>query len=197
MVSCSGVPLSRCSAGSRWADDRRRLLSLVGLTASLAAALASHYYAVLIFVPLAAGEVARTIVRRRLDPWVWLAFALATIPLWVFLPLIQSGRTLSATFWAKPRWFDMVSFYQNLLARTASGAIFLFIGILLLLTIYAIVRSSLGAAPRQMATSSIPVDEVVAALGYLAIPALAVLLGKVATGTSPIAMRFRPYSVLP
>jgi hypothetical protein len=163
-------------------DEGRRLLSLVGLTASLAAALASHYYAILIFVPLAAGEVARTIVRRRLDPSVWLAFAIATIPLWVFLPLIQSGRALSTTFWAKPRWFDMVSFYQLLLARTASGAIFLFIGILLLLTIYAIVRSYLGAAPRQMATSSIPVDDVVAALGYLSIPALAVLLGKVATG---------------
>ena len=57
------------------ADDRRRLSLSLGLTASLAAALASHYYAVLIFVPLAAGEVARTIVRRRLDPWVWLAFA--------------------------------------------------------------------------------------------------------------------------
>jgi len=106
------------------ADDRRRILSLAGLSASLAAALASHYYAVLIFVPLVLGEGARTIVRRRLDPWVWLAFAVATIPLWVFLPLIQSGRQLSGTFWAKPRWFDPVLFYQDLLALTASGAIF-------------------------------------------------------------------------
>src|SRR5215469_9478834 len=118
-------------------DERRRLLSLVGLTASLGAALASHYYAVLIFFPLAAGEGVRTIGRRRLDPWVWLTFAMATIPLWVFMPLIQSGRALSATFWAKPRWFAMVSFYQSLLARMASGAIVLFIGILLLLTLYA------------------------------------------------------------
>ena len=164
------------------ADERRRLVTLVGLTAALAAALASHYYAVLIFFPLAAGEVTRTIVRRRLDPFVWLAFAVATIPLWVFSPLIQSGRALSATFWAKPRWFAMVSFYQNLLARTASGAIFLFIGILLLLIIYAIVRSYLGVAPKPIAASWIPIDEVIAALGYLALPALAVLLGKVATG---------------
>ena len=163
-------------------DEGRRLFSLVGLGASLAAAVASHYYAILIVVPLAAGEVTRTIVRRRLDPSVWIAFAIATIPLLLFLPLIQSGRALSATFWAKPRWFAMVSFYQNLLALTASGAIFLFIAILSLLTLYAIVRPYLGAGPRQTAASSIPLDEVVAALGYLSIPALAVLLGKVATG---------------
>ena len=164
------------------ADDRRRILSLAGLSAALAAALASHYYAVLIFVPLAAGEVVRTIVRRRLDPWVWLAFALATIPLWVFLPLIQSGRKLSATFWAKPRWFGPVSFYENLLAQAASGAIFLFVGILVLLTLYAVVRSSIGAEPKVRPASRIPPEEVVAALGYLAVPVLAVLLAKLATG---------------
>ena len=164
------------------ASERRRVLSLVGLTVSLAGALASHYYAVLIFMPLAAGEIVRTAVRRRLDPPVWLAFALATLPLWVFLPLIQAGRRLGATFWARARWFDMVTFYQNLLSLTASGAIFLFIGILVLLTTYALVRSSIGAEPKHGATSRIPLHEVVASLGYLAIPALAVLLAKVATG---------------
>jgi hypothetical protein len=164
------------------ADDRRRILSLAGLSASLAAALASHYYAVLIFVPLAAGEVVRTIVRRRLDPWVWLAFVLATIPLWVFLPLIQSGQRLSGTFWAKPRWFAAVSFYQNLFALTASGAIFLFIGFLLFLTLYAIVRSPNQAAPKVRAASRVPAHEVVAALGYLAIPVLGVLVAKLTRG---------------
>ena len=164
------------------ASERRHILSLVGLAVSLAAALASHYYAVLVFMPLAAGEIVRTAVRRRLDPPVWLAFALATLPLWVFLPLIQAGRRLGATFWARARWFDMVTFYQDLLALTASGAIFLFIGILVLLTTYALVRSSIGVVPGHGATSRIPLHEVVAGLGYLAIPALAVLLAKVATG---------------
>ena len=176
------------------ADDRRRILSLAGLSASLAAALASHYYAVLIFVPLVLGEGARTIVRRRLDPWVWLAFAVATIPLWVFLPLIQSGRQLSGTFWAKPRWFDPVLFYQDLLALTASGAIFLFVGILVLLTLYPIVRSSIGAEPRVRPVSRIPPGEVVAALGYLAIPVIAVLLAKLATGA--FTDRYAPAAVL-
>jgi hypothetical protein len=100
----------------------------------------------------------------------------------VFLPLIQSSRGLSVTFWAKPRWFFMASFYQNLLALTASGAIFLFVGVLLLLTIYAIVCSSVAAAPRPRAVSRIPAYELVAALGYLAIPGLAVLLAKLVTG---------------
>jgi hypothetical protein len=160
-------------------DDRRRILSLAGLSASLAAALASHYYAVLIFVPLAAGEVARTIVRRRLDPWVWLAFALATIPLLVFLPLIQSGRKLPLRS-GQSLDGSTCSFIRTP-PRQHRRHLF-FRGDPVLLTLYAAVRSSIGAEPKVRPASRIPPEEVVAALGYLAIPVLAVLLGKLATG---------------
>ncbi len=159
------------------AEGRRRILSLVGLTAALTAALATHYYSVLLFVPLAAGELARSIMRKRVDLRIWLAFFIATIPLWIFLPLIQAGRRHTSTFWAKPRWHDVVGFYHNLF----SSGPFPLLAILLLLALYAIIRPYRGERDHT-ASARVPVHEVVAAVGYLAIPAVAVLLAKLVTG---------------
>ncbi len=159
-------------------DGHRRTLSLVGLTATLAAALASHYYAVLVFVPLAVGELARSLGRRRLDLAIWVAFCVATIPLWAFLPLIQAGRKLASTFWTKPRWADLVGFYQNILSPAAVP----FVVIILILALYAIVRSSAAAERKATTDASPPLHEVVAALGYLAIPGIAIVLAKFVTG---------------
>ena len=160
------------------ADGRRRALSLAGLTATLAAALASHYYAVLVFAPLAAGELARSAGRRRLDPAIWLAFGVATTPLLVFLPLIQAGRQHATTFWATPQWQMMIVFYQNMLVPAAVPLL----AITLILALYAIVRSSAPPARKVTTTAPPPLHEVVAAIGYLAIPAIATVLAKVATG---------------
>lgn len=160
------------------AEGHRRVLSLAGLTATLAAALASHYYAVLVFVPLAAAELARSLGRRRLDLAIWLAFCLATIPLWAFLPLIQAGRKLTTTFWAKPRWRDMIGFYHNVLSPAAVP----FLAIILILAIYAIVRSSAATERKLTTVAPPPRHEVVAAIGYLAIPGIAVVLAKFVTG---------------
>ena len=159
-------------------EGRRRIFSLAGLTAALAAALASHYYAVLVFVPLAAGELARSLGRRRLDLPIWIAFCLATIPLWAFLPLIRAGRTIATTFWAQPQWAALVGFYQNIL----SPAAVVFVAILLILALYAIVRASAGAERKGAPVASPPLHEVVAALGYLAIPGVALVLAKFVTG---------------
>src|SRR5262249_42096598 len=47
------------------AEGKKRALSLVGFAFSLAAAVACHYYAVLVLIPFVCGEVARTWARRR------------------------------------------------------------------------------------------------------------------------------------
>jgi hypothetical protein len=75
---------------------------IVALAASLAAAVSTHYFAVLIFVPLGAGEVVRAWERRRLDPRVWAAFAAGAGLLVAWLPLIRAAREFSGQFWARP-----------------------------------------------------------------------------------------------
>ena len=53
-------------------DTRWRRVALFGLPVFLAAAIASHLYAVLVVVPLGLAELARTIERRRVDWLVWM-----------------------------------------------------------------------------------------------------------------------------
>jgi hypothetical protein len=159
-------------------EGHRRTLSLVGLAANLAAGLCSHYYAVLAFLPLVAGEVARSFARRRVDRAVWLAFCAATIPLFAFLPLLMAGHKLAGTFWAPPRWQYMVGFYQNVLSPAAVP----FLLTVFVLTFYALARATARRGRMPPVAPPPPRHEVLAAFGYLAIPAVATLLAKLITG---------------
>ena len=93
-------------------DDRRKIfLPLLGI--SLMGAVSSHYYAGLAVVSLAAGEIVRSTVRRKIDYPVWIAFACTLLPVLVFLPTIRSAQGYSAHFWAIPVWSDAILFYPT------------------------------------------------------------------------------------
>ena len=62
---------------------RWRRVALLGLPILLAAAIATHLYAVLVVVPLALAELARTMERRQVDWWVWMGLAVVAL---LFLP---------------------------------------------------------------------------------------------------------------
>jgi hypothetical protein len=94
-------------------EPRRSAVFLPLLAASLAGAVSSHYYAVLILIPLASGELVRTRALRRIDVPVWIAFAFTFLPLVLFLPIILSAQRYSAHFWAVPVWSDAISFYSG------------------------------------------------------------------------------------
>ena len=157
------------------AGDSRRL-ALVWLGVSLAAALCSHYYAVLSFLPLAAGELWRTVQRRRLDLPIWIALAAATLPLLLFLPLLQAGRRLAATFWARPRWNQMVAFYGDVFGPAAAPLLL----IILVMALYPLARTR--TPPPVPAEPSLPRHELIAAMVYLALPLVATVLAKLVTG---------------
>lgn len=93
---------------------------LLALAASLAAAVSSHYYAVLALVPLGAGELWRSVERRRIDAPVWLAFGAAGLPIAIFLlPILGSLARLRGTFWSKPSPSFPLEFYAWLLEPAA------------------------------------------------------------------------------
>jgi len=77
------------------ADGRKRPVALPGLAASLAAALCCHPLAVTLALPFLAGEVTRSIQRRRLDVLMWCAFAAATPPLWILWKLKSAAHAAS------------------------------------------------------------------------------------------------------
>ncbi len=166
----------------RWAiEGQHRRLALAGLAASLAAAIACHYYAVLVLVPFGLGEVVRALKSRKIDWAVWAALIFSLTPLLAFLPLIESARKFAPTFWAKPQWASVVYFYTRFLFRPTVLQLFL---LLLIVLFYAALRNSrpepeLARLPRPVA---IPAHEIAAAAGFWLIPAVGVILGKTIVG---------------
>lgn len=67
---------------SRWS----RLLALTGLTLSIALAITSHYFGVLILIPVSIGECARIIERKRIDIGVIVSLAVGLASIILILP---------------------------------------------------------------------------------------------------------------
>ena len=86
------------------------------LALALAMGISSHYYAIFIWVPLFIGEVVRSFERRKIAWPIWAAFVVGLLPLFFYLPLIESSRPYMSTFWSKsvPRE-DIVQFYRAFL----------------------------------------------------------------------------------
>ncbi len=171
-------------AASSWlcwqaATERRiRWLPLLGLFGSLAAALCSHYYAVLVFIPLGIAELVRTYDRRRVDWAIWLAMGGALFPLLVFLPLIEKARTYAKGFWALPSWQSIPDAYSSLLMPAPLLLMF----ILIFAGIVALVHVRGLDSRASVNISAIPGHELVAALSYVAFPVIAVVLAMLVTG---------------
>jgi 4-amino-4-deoxy-L-arabinose transferase-like glycosyltransferase len=95
----------------RAAAHQKRMVYIPLLAIALAAAVASHYYAILVVIPLALGELVRTRDRRKIDWPIWIAFTCACSPILAFLGTIRSARGYSSHFWATPVWSDALTFY--------------------------------------------------------------------------------------
>jgi hypothetical protein len=84
------------------ASGRFRRVFLPCLSIACACALSTHYYAVLILVPIGFAEAVRSLREKRIDWPIWAALALSLSPLPFFLPLIRAASHLSKVFWAGP-----------------------------------------------------------------------------------------------
>jgi hypothetical protein len=63
-----------------------RILPLTGLTLAIALAMTSHYFGILILIPVALGEISRIFIRRRLDVGVLTALILGLASVGMILP---------------------------------------------------------------------------------------------------------------
>jgi hypothetical protein len=95
-------------------DPKWRRPALVGITLALLVALSSHMMAVMLGLPLALGEVLRSIERRRIDIPVWIAFCLA-IPAIVIYPKVLSGAAGLDIQGMYPRPEAIAAFYSGVL----------------------------------------------------------------------------------
>lgn len=174
VLGLCALALSSWQAASRY---RLRVLSLVLLTLSGAAAMSCHYYALLGLLPIVVGECVRCIYRKKIDFGPWIAFALWIVPLAFFLPLIKAAHSYSEAFWSKPKWTNTLGFYNTLLTPTALTFAVILIG----LGIYHLARSSQNG-DRIRVPGNIPVYEVAAVSAFALVPVLGIFLAKTVTG---------------
>ena len=161
------------------AHGRRRAIHLPLLGFALAASVWNHYFGVLVFVPVLAGEAVRLAQRRRVDWGVAAAVAgglAGSIPL---LPLMRAAAVERSTFWAKSLGPEQVAeAYGFLLAPMLSQPFAMATGLVLAAAVAAVV---LGEDPRR-AGRRVPAHEAAALAAAVCIPLLAFLLGRFVTG---------------
>lgn len=168
-----GAELALCGlalvAWQAAAEGRRRMLSLPLLTVSLAAALLCHYYAVLMFLPIAAGEAVRTRRARRIDWPVWIALAAGGIPVvWRAMTILGVVKMLSNS-WAQPSPAQIFHFWESGLQPLAMFLVLLIV----LLSIGG--RKSGQHAAQEGAEDSLESHEVAAGVVLILLPVVAVV----------------------
>jgi hypothetical protein len=158
-------------------ESSKRLLVLIGLWLSFVAAISCHYYGILLVLPLAFGEMIRTIARRRIDFGIWSCFVGSTLPLLVMLPLIGSAAKLSGNFWAEPHWTDIASFYQNLIGAGIPSLV----AVVTIGVIASRFWRPVAATDSFAADAAFPSHEQGAIIGFVALPLAGVLFAKLIT----------------
>ncbi len=157
----------------------RRRVAAVGLWLSLAAAVGSHYYAVLLLIPLLVGEAARSVRRGSIDWLIVIAFSGALVPLVLFAPLIRAAQEYSTTFWARPTWIASIRFHLDLLSARWLWAL---VGLALLAGLYAAHRTR-HLRPRALLGGLPAPEHELLALGTLVLlPGVGVVVGQTVTG---------------
>ncbi len=158
-------------------DSPRRRLWLMALAASGAAATCSHYYAVFLLIPLGAGEIVRSLLRRRIDWPIWVSFGAILAPLVLFIPVIQQARSYSHHFWAIPEWNLIPGFYYTLLMPSIGPIV----ATLIVASLWPLAETTKNQ-DSLTPTFLLPWHEIAAAIGFIAIPVVAVIMGKLVIG---------------
>ena len=158
-------------AWQRAAENRHRWTALPVLACSLGGALLTHTMAVALALPLAAGEIARTFKRKRIDWPVWLAFALSTPALIVLWKIkVASDFGPFRHFTGTVPGHIAITYLQMLMPAVAPLALTLLLAGLL--------RRRQASASGTTAT--LPVYESVAVAAFALIPFVAVPLSLLA-----------------
>jgi len=150
-------------------ERSQRFLALPGLALSMAAALLCHYYAALLYLPLAGGEAVRLYRNRKIDWAVWAAFAAGGAPiLWRISTVVGVVKGFTHT-WAPPYPEQAIEFWESGLQHASS-----FLTLLLALLALSIILSRNKPDTAGSAIPPLADHELVAGVLFLAIPLVAV-----------------------
>jgi len=146
----------------------------IAFTVSLALTFSTHFYSILILLPLAMGEAAKTYFRKRLD-WASLAcIAAAMIPYFLWLPILISGAKVYASHYYYPAAFaNLYDFYgSTIFSLPLAGA--------LLFMVVAIATVGFDVVSRAVLSQGERILLFVSA-GFLLVPVAGYLAGVLVT----------------
>lgn len=150
------------------------------LFVALAAAVSSHYYAVLLPLPIAIGEGVRTVRHGRWRPGTWAALGLPLALVWAWRPLIDVAQRFAPAFWSPPTPDAAVVAYRDMLA-TLGGP--LAVALSAIAVIAGLTRTGwLPPARTPRGRAGVPGHELAALAAFSALPIAGVLLALFATG---------------
>ncbi|HXF27715.1 MAG TPA: glycosyltransferase family 39 protein [Bryobacteraceae bacterium] len=159
----------------RACEGGNRKVLLPALAMCLAGAVSSHYYAILILLPLGLGELTRWALLKKVDFPMALAFCAPAVPLLLFLPIIRKASGYSKHFWARPHWSSLYYFYPSNLGPLQDIAI---VAVIVALCYRVFFGHSAGAA--DPARKQRP-WELASVIGLVAIPLAAMAIAKLVT----------------
>jgi hypothetical protein len=151
------------------ADGSKRFLAVPGLALSMAAALLCHYYAALLYLPLAGGEAVRQYQNRKFDWGIWAALAAGGAPILGRISTVVGVVKGFTHTWAPPYPEQAIEFWETGLQHTSS-----FLTLLLALLALAIILSRKKPDTAQGVVPPLADHELVAGVLFLAIPLAAV-----------------------
>ena len=162
------------------AENGRFWLTL-GLFASLTCALLTHGYGFLVFVPLVAGELARSIFRRSIDWIVWLALIAAGLAILASLPALIAVRSLFGVGEVLvPTVAKLLQTYVSLLGPAATLTTFV-----LGLAFVDFMRRQASSGPLAVTSKNVGIQEQrfkshekIAVVSFLAIPCFSYMASR-------------------
>lgn len=167
-------------AWQRAARDRASRAWAPLLAFALTVALASHYYAILLLVPIALGELVRVTQSRQYSASILCALVLPPLTLLAWMPLMTAAQDWSDGFWSKPSLESALSWYPDILSPLGGPVI----GALALVgVVAALVRSNwLPPARTPRGRAGMPGHELVALTALAALPLMALVVAWSVTG---------------
>ena len=168
----------------RCAGSSRHLLWPAALALRIAGLVSTHFYAVLLIVPLALAETARCIGRRRIEWATAVALCAGVTPLIFWMPLVRNVRgkvadnALHADYFARPTVGALYDSYSSLVGQLIPALL-----VSLILTLFLMARRREPDGQEDGRRSSIPFAELALAAGLATFPILVFLVAVLVTHT--------------
>ena len=157
---------------------RHRTAWRIGFTLSLAAAFSTHFYSIQLLFPVGCGELAKWILRRRLDWRTFLSVGAALIPYLLWSPILFSGSTrFMKHYFYKAAFKNLADFFGWAIASLPVA------GLLLALIAALVIQKNMRMETIPRAALSDRQRALLAVTGgFLLVPVVGYAAGVLATG---------------